>query len=139
MARFAQLLAVALGGSLGSLARWGLLVAAGPEGEEVTLLALNGVGSLLVGVLIGVRLSADDRRYALLGTGFAGGLTTFSTFAVAVADMLDDGALGPAATYVATTVAVAVLAAGIGYRAGSAGRHRLMLATIGRSSSGARS
>ena len=72
-------LLVALGASLGSCLRY----LAGHYLDHVfprgTLL-VNLVGSFLLGVLAGLAL--DGNAMALLGTGFCGGLTTFSAFAV---------------------------------------------------------
>lgn len=127
MARFSPLSAVALGGMVGTLLRWWALSAAGDERQALTLIALNGAGSLVVGGLVGAGVASDDRRYLLVATGFAGGLTTFSTFAVDVARSLDQGALGSAIGNTVTTVLLAVLCAGIGYRLGAVGRHRLRL------------
>ncbi len=116
MARFGSLLAVAIGGAFGSLARWGLLSQGGENAETLILFGINVVGSLLLGGLIGNRERLSDERFALLGTGFAGGLTTFSTFAVAIAQDLEDGALLSALTNGLGTMAAAVVAGGLGYR-----------------------
>lgn len=46
-------------------------------------LAVNLVGSFVLGVLVGGAVSGN--AFALLGTGFCGGLTTYSAFAVQAA------------------------------------------------------
>ena len=99
-------LLVAGGGALGAGARWVVLEAL-PEGSTegvataATLAAVgdglpwglpwplvlvNLVGCALLGVVLG--RGADSRVRLLVGTGFCGGLTTFSTFAVEVAEAL---------------------------------------------------
>ncbi len=116
MARFGSLLAVAIGGAAGSLTRWGLLSRTGDDRSTLTLLGINVFGSLLLGLLIGNRERLSDERFTLLGTGFAGGLTTFSTFAVAIAQDLEDGALLSALTNALSTMVTVVIAGGLGYR-----------------------
>ncbi len=112
---FAPILAVAVGGAIGALARYGLSAAAfslaGPGFPWGTLVA-NLVGCLLMGVLIGVfaRFSVDPWVNRLLITGALGALTTFSTFALDAVALHDRGQSLLAAVYVAVSV-VAGLAA----------------------------
>jgi len=78
--------ATVVGGAVGVLAR-GLIIApvVDPAAVPWVTLAINGVGSLLLGVIVGW---LDDRRplaRAFLGTGVMGGFTTYSAFAVATA------------------------------------------------------
>lgn len=128
MLPISSLLAVAIGGAVGSLARWGALeIAAGGEdalpgettaGVYLALFAVNVAGSLLLGVFIAHRDLMKDNQFLAMGAGFTGGLTTFSTFAVDVAEMLDDGRFVEAATNGVGTAIGALLAAGLGYRLG---------------------
>jgi CrcB protein len=68
-------LLVVVGACVGAPMR--LLVSRAVAGETGTLV-VNVLGSLLIGLFAG--LSADS--YALLGVGFCGAFTTYSTFAV---------------------------------------------------------
>ena len=97
---------VAVGGALGALARLGA-VEAGPDATAV--LAVNLVGCLLLGLLVGARQD-DLRLRAFAGTGVLGGLTTASAFAVDVA-RLD---AGPALAYAAASVLGGLLLARAG-------------------------
>ncbi|MGB5758993.1 MAG: CrcB family protein [Acidimicrobiales bacterium] len=115
MTRFGPLLAVAVGGMVGSLARWAV-VGLADDSQELVIVGLNVFGSLLVGGLLGQRDRLTDQSYALLATGFAGGLTTFSDFAVTVAENLERGALLSALANGLGTTAAAVVAAGVGFR-----------------------
>ena len=93
---------VAVGGAAGAVARWALLAAVTPPQFPWPTLLVNLVGCGLLGILMGSR--ARPSTLLLVGTGLCGGLTTFSTFAVEVADLLrhNDGALGLA--YLAASV-----------------------------------
>ena len=76
-----KLLAVAIGGVLGSLLRY-LTVA---KGDEIALFAVNIAGVLIAGVVAFRFTSSELLRIALI-PGFAGGLTTFSTVAIVHAE-----------------------------------------------------
>ena len=94
---------VAVGGTAGAVGRWALLAASTPPQFPWPTLLVNLVGCGLLGILMGRR--ARPSILLLVGTGLCGGLTTFSTFAVEVADLLrhDDSVLGLA--YLAASVA----------------------------------
>ncbi len=118
-------LLAALGGVLGALARWAVAEALPrtPHGWPWATLAVNLVGCLLIGVLIAVlaaRRPDDERVRTFLGAGVLGGFTTFSAFAVEVADLLRAGSAGVAAVYVAVSVLGGLLAVATGLRLGTA-------------------
>jgi CrcB protein len=79
---------------------------------------VNVAGSALLGFLLGARSHLDlpAAAFALLGTGFCGGLTTFSTFGYETLRLLEDGALGEAGLNVLGSLAIGVLAAWLGFR-----------------------
>lgn len=92
MAAFGFVLAVALGGALGASLRytaevWGVrrLGTAWPYGT----FAVNMCGSLILGGLTGLALVVDLPHTVtlFLGVGFCGALTTFSSFALQIADL----------------------------------------------------
>ncbi len=132
MSTVPTLLTVASGGAVGALARWGVLeIATGgadplpgdtSSGAQLALFAINVLGSLLLGVLLAQRDLMKENQFLAMGTGFTGGLTTFSTFAVDVAEMLDGGRFVEAATNGIGTAVCALLAAGLGYRLGVVSR-----------------
>lgn len=72
-----KLLAVAIGGALGSLVRY-LTV---PKGDEIALFAVNIAGVVVAG-LVAFRFTKNELLRIALIPGFAGGLTTFSSVAV---------------------------------------------------------
>ena len=110
------LVAVALGGAVGSLARWALVGLSPSAADDATVAGINVAGSFLLGWLLGRRERMDPDRLLAIGTGFAGGLTTFSSYAVTVATDLDQGALLAAAGNGLGTPVAALLAAGLGFR-----------------------
>lgn len=112
--------AVALGGALGALTRWGLgeLVPDG-SGFPTTTLAINVSGSFLLAALLAQ--PACRRRplwQAGLGPGVLGGYTTLSTFSEQSRALLADGRAAMALAYVVITVAACVAAVALGARLG---------------------
>jgi CrcB protein len=110
-----ELLAIFAGGSLGAIARAGM-------GEWLphetgtwpwATFAVNVAGAFLLGYFttrLQERLPLSAYRRPLLGTGFCGALTTFSTMQVELLGMLDDGRAGLAAGYAAASIAAGFLA-----------------------------
>ena len=103
-------LGVALGGALGAMARYGtdsaMMRLAGPNYPWGTL-AVNLVGSLALGLLIGaaahgLHLSQETR--ALDVTGFLGAFTTFSTFSLNTVTLIERGETAAALGYVLGSV-----------------------------------
>jgi CrcB protein len=84
---------IALGASIGALARWRLGLWLNTEGAVLPwgTLAANLVGGYLVGICVAIfqALPELDPAWRLaLVTGFLGGLTTFSSFSAEVVGML---------------------------------------------------
>lgn len=79
---------VAVGGAAGASLRWAIVESTGTGGSfPWWTLLVNVVGCLLLGGL----WTAPERVRLGAGIGFCGGLTTFSTFTVEVALLLDRG------------------------------------------------
>lgn len=114
-----ELAAVFVGGALGTLARAGLaalLVSESGRWPWPTF-CVNIVGALLLGYFttrLLERLPVSSYRRPLLGTGFCGGLTTFSTMQVETIIMLEHGHLALAAGYTATSILTGLLAVVVG-------------------------
>ncbi|GAA2271148.1 fluoride efflux transporter CrcB [Glycomyces scopariae] len=113
------LAAVSLGGVIGSLARYGLLLLLPPEPgrfDTATFLA-NTIGGLLIGaVMVTATEIAPGRRHLrpFLGVGVLGGFTTFSTYIVGIGRAAAADAVLLAAVYAVTTLAAALAAAALG-------------------------
>jgi fluoride exporter len=100
--------AVALGGMLGAVARYGasLVWPTASGGFPWTTLMVNIVGCALIGVFM-VVISEVRAAHRLVrpffGTGVLGGFTTFSTYAVDVRHLTDVGAARSALAYLGLT------------------------------------
>jgi fluoride exporter len=111
--------AVAVGGALGALARYGLALAIPPVPGHFPLATFltNVIGGLLIGVLIVVLTeltSPHPLARPFLVTGILGGFTTFSTYAVDVEHLLAAHALGVAVGYLLGTLVSALAATWVG-------------------------
>ena len=117
---------VFLGGGAGSLARYlaGLALARWSQHFPGGTFAINVAGSLLLGLLFGFTYAHGFRHEReltlMLGTGFLGGFTTFSTFELEGFSLLANGHAATAAAYLLGSVlaglAAAALGAWIGHR-----------------------
>jgi CrcB protein len=110
-----NILLVALGGAFGSAGRYlvsRLMESSFPWGT----LTVNVVGSLLIGLLVGLvsRGAVSPEMKLLLVTGFCGGFTTFSTFANESFGMMRTGDMLLAALYIGGSVAMGIIAVWIG-------------------------
>ena len=113
-------LAVLAGGMLGAPARYladRAIAARRDSVFPIGTFAVNMTGSLVLGFLLGAQrhLGLPPTAFALLGTGFCGGLTTFSTFGYETLRLLEDEAVTEAGFNVLGSLAVGVLLAWLGY------------------------
>jgi CrcB protein len=109
-----ELAAIFAGGFAGALARAALAegVAAGHSWPWATFLA-NLAGAFALGYFttrLQERLPLSAYRRPLLGTGFCGALTTFSTMQLELLTMLDRGRLSLAIGYAASSIVLGLLA-----------------------------
>jgi CrcB protein len=118
--------AVALGGAIGSVARFwltGVMTAlTGPRFPWGTLL-INVLGSLVIGIVAGITLTParigmhPDIRIFLM-TGICGGFTTFSAFSLQTLELLQSGDTVPALGYAIGSVVLCVVATYAGWALG---------------------
>lgn len=125
------ILLVALGGVPGALARYGLgLALPDPGGWPLPTLVINLVGAFVLGVLLEVLTRSGPDHGArrtirlLVGTGFLGAFTTYSTFAVDADRLFVAGRFGAGLGYLAASLLGGVVAAFLGIWLGASSSAR---------------
>jgi CrcB protein len=109
------LLAVLIGGMLGTLGRYelGLAWAPGPRQFPFALLVINTSGAFLLGVLLsrspGARLRSPIPRL-FLGTGLLGGWTTYSSLVIGAVTLGHHRAVGIGLAFLAANLVLGLLA-----------------------------
>lgn len=111
---------VGLGGAIGSILRYlsGWFASKYFQGSfPLSTLLINVLGSLLIGIFIGVLAKYYSENHPLkflLIIGFCGGFTTFSSFAVENYNLLQNGNQFSAYIYIIASVILTITAVGIG-------------------------
>jgi CrcB protein len=120
----ARLLWICLGGAIGTGARYllssWLFRVAGP-GFPYGTLAVNVIGSFLLGLILQVSLTSEGISPTLrlaLTTGMLGGFTTYSTFNHETLVFLQEGAWLRGFAYLAITLVACLLAGLLGLACG---------------------
>ena len=114
-----QFLLVFLGGGLGSILRYWISKNLNSYYSNFYLgtFLVNIIGCLLIGILIGVSLKHNyitQNQTLLLATGFCGGFTTFSTFALESNLLLKESSILYTSLYLGLSVALGILAISFG-------------------------
>ncbi len=122
-----HLVGVAAGSGLGAVCRAavdrGVVARVGPTRLPWATMTVNVLGSLLLGVVLGWSAAAGTESARtvelIIGTGFAGGLTTYSTFSFESFTLLREGRPRAALAYGALTIGLALAAVTLGIAMGS--------------------
>lgn len=115
-----ELLAVATGGAVGSVGRWGLglVLSALLPGLPAGTFCANVIAGLVIGLVSGAHALSPlpEPARLLLTVGLCGGLSTFSTFSNETLQLIEAGQLPGAALNVTLNVGVCLLAVWAGWR-----------------------
>jgi CrcB protein len=115
-------LAIALGGALGSLARYFIAIRLYRLlglGLPYGTLTVNVLGSMLLGLVLALveeRGAFTPEQRSFMTIGFLGGMTTFSTFVYEGWDYTRDGEIVRAGVYAAVSLAAAFIAFSVGHQ-----------------------
>lgn len=107
-------LLVGLGGAIGAMARYAMggLVGTLPNGFPTATFLINILGSIAMGVLIGVLAKATPQYQneirLFVAVGVFGGFTTFSSFSLDAITLIERGDLLLATFYIVGSVLLAV-------------------------------
>ena len=109
---------VALGGFFGAISRFAISRKLSEHSAlPLGTLTVNLIGSLLLGFIIGSGLPSNIAL--LLGTGFLGAFTTFSTLSLEMVNMIQNGQKKQWIPYVIMTYGGGLLLAYIGFLSGT--------------------
>lgn len=115
-----MILSIALGGAVGAVARHllaGRVTHAFGIGFPYGTLLVNVLGSLIMGLLIitlATRFELSQEWRGFIVVGVLGGFTTFSTFSLETALLIERNELMQAALYVGSSVLFSIIALFIG-------------------------
>jgi CrcB protein len=113
---------IGLAGALGAVARFvldGVIRRSGTDDFPWATLLINITGSLLLGVVTGLVLfrGCPENLRLVIGTGFCGGYTTFSTASFEIVRLVQRASPLRAFGYLAATVVLTIGAGAVGLAA----------------------
>ena len=111
--RLLELILVAIGAVPGALIRWQAAGVYFGDGDNVVV---NVAGAFILGLLVG--RGVDSRWQLLVGVGFFGSLSTFSTFVVELLNTLQSRQFLQFVGLMVFSLVIGLLAAAAGYQLG---------------------
>jgi fluoride exporter len=112
---------VGIGGFIGSLSRYGFNVLFKSFAYPASTFLVNIIGCLIIGVIAALsqKLSISNDLKFFVATGFCGGFTTFSAFALENQKLFSEGNYSLALAYIIASVIIGILMVYLGYFFGS--------------------
>ena len=113
-----NLLLVGLGGSLGSMIRYGTSLLIRSKLFPFATLSVNIIGCFIIGLVFALSIkeeSISDNWKLFLATGICGGFTTFSAFSLENLGLLQSGRIGIAMIYIILSIVLGIAATWLGY------------------------
>ena len=114
-----NLFLVGIGGTLGGLCRFQLAKILSQKSKTVFPIGtfiINITGAILLGILTGINMG--NTIYLLLGDGFLGAYTTFSTFMYEGFNLFQDNEKLNAFVYILSTLILGVIGYALGFEIG---------------------
>ena len=109
-----HVLFMAIAGALGTMLRYGIGKWINYENFPVATLCINSLGSLVLGFLFIKYAENNLQWYLIMGIGFCGGFTTYSTFSLDMYKMIVNLQYMNFAVYLTATIALGLLAVFVG-------------------------
>ncbi len=113
---------LAVGGAIGTMARYGVTVLAMPMSKDMpwSTILINALGSFIIGffgtlTLAHGRFPLSENARLFVMVGFCGGFTTFSSFSLQTLDLLRGGAVGRGILNVLISVTICICAVAAGH------------------------
>lgn len=115
-----NLLFIGIGGAIGSILRYVIgnpLNSFYANSFPMGTLLVNGIGSLVIGIIIGLeqRLLIPATWRLFLATGVCGGFTTFSAFSLETVGLLQEQKIGLALFYTGSSLFIGLIACWLGF------------------------
>ena len=113
-----NLLLVGLGGGIGSMARYAASLLIKSKSFPYATLSVNIIGSFIIGLVLAISIKETGvatNWKLFLATGICGGFTTFSAFSLENMELLQNGKIGMAVTYVLLSITLGIVATFLGY------------------------
>lgn len=116
---FKTILLIGTGGFAGSVSRYLIskfVATQWPMAFPLGTFAINTLGCFLIGIIMGLSFhyTISNQTRLLLATGFCGGFTTFSTYALEIFELYQRGEAGISLLYLFGSIILGLLSIGIG-------------------------